>query len=68
MGVFKASAILEVLSCEVLFPPSEEETTFMELCRASFGPHLMLETTFSRKLNRHLQVDGIFHRRNGLDE
>ena len=47
-----------------LFPLYEGEATFMELCSTilakGFEPHLMLETTFSRKLNRQLQVDGVF--------
>lgn len=49
-----------------LFPLYENETLFLDICQfldaRGFKPHLMLERTFSRKLCRQLQVDGIFFR------
>ncbi|MBI1362448.1 MAG: FkbM family methyltransferase [Proteobacteria bacterium] len=49
-----------------LFSLYTGEALFMELTKRimdeGFEPHLMLETTFSRRLNRQLQVDGVFYR------
>jgi FkbM family methyltransferase len=49
-----------------LFSLYSGEALFMELTKRimdeGFEPHLMLETTFSRALNRQLQVDGVFYR------
>ncbi len=49
-----------------LFSLYEGEALFLDLTRhimdRGFVPHLMLETTFSRRLNRQLQVDGVFYR------
>ncbi len=47
-----------------LFPLYEGEVLFydiIELLRQkSFSPHMLIETNFSRKLKRQLQIDGIF--------
>lgn len=47
-----------------LFPLYEGEILFDEIIafmkQAGFTPHMLVETNFSRRLNRQLQIDGIF--------
>jgi len=50
-----------------LFKLYEGETLFDDIIAflkgAGFTPHILVETTFSRRLNRQLQVDGVFFRK-----
>ncbi len=49
-----------------LFELYRGETLFSEIIalldKAGFNPHMIIETTFSRRLNRQLQIDGIFYK------
>lgn len=49
-----------------LFPLYEGEALYDELLqmitKAGFQPHMLVETNFSRRLNRQLQIDGIFYK------
>ncbi|KJS42671.1 MAG: hypothetical protein VR70_03935 [Rhodospirillaceae bacterium BRH_c57] len=49
-----------------LFPLYEGEETYLsflnDLHAWGFSPHMIIQTTFSRKLNRQLQIDAIFMR------
>lgn len=51
-----------------LFPLYEGEILFDEIIafmkKTGFTPHMLVETNFSRRLNRQLQVDGIFFKNN----
>ncbi len=49
-----------------LFELYEGETLYGEimtfLSNKGFSPHMLIETNFSKKLNRQLQIDGIFYK------
>lgn len=63
----KALAAAKGLQVEMsLFPLYEGETLYDEIIAflkaQGFNAHMLVETNFSRKLNRQLQVDGIFYK------
>jgi len=49
-----------------LFPLYEGEALYDEILailkNQGFSPHMLVETNFSRRLNRQLQIDGIFYK------
>lgn len=50
-------SLLELYKGETMF---DEIIAFLK--NAGFTPHMLVETNFSRRLNRQLQIDGIFYR------
>ncbi len=56
-GLQVEMSLFELYSGETLF---DEIIAFLK--EAGFRPHMLIETNFSRRLNRQLQVDGVFFR------
>lgn len=56
-GIQVEMSLFEIYKGEALF---DEIVAFLK--DKGFTPHMLIETNFSKKLNRQLQVDGIFYR------